>query len=468
MHTWKVWLGITFLASCGHLNVKSRSVASLSPELIEMAPAVLARETQAAYENLHYLRLNAYEALDRFDEHLRADAPALIENPAYPELLAARMQIEGSEHEIHERRAALTSVVTDEEAHRSERLKADAQLRALLPLAGQTQGPWIHTLRELHDEGARWSRFYLMAQEQVSDPVVKQQMEATYAAAEAVYDGYRRAPKGGDFLPTLRLERGRVDIQQKLELGRKSIEHHAFEIKSQLEEVAREKKSGRFQPSTGGSGNIVGTEFPAKVWSLTFDDGPGGASTRAVVDNLKTHGLKATFFQLTQMAQTNRTNAQYVRDNGMEIACHSYNHPQMNSQAAAGRDRQIRQASQELSALHGGRPIRFFRLPYGQGVGVADIRQRIASAGMIHVFWNVDTLDWQAQPAANIIERTRRQMASSPRDAGVILFHDVHLRTVEASEAIMRHLKTGGRRVCTLGEIVDQTNRGEVVCPARQ
>jgi len=57
-------------------------------------------------------------------------------------------------------------------------------------------------------------------------------------------------------------------------------------------------------------------------------------------------------------------------------------------------------------------------------------------------------------------------MASSPRDAGVILFHDIHLRTVEASEAIMRHLKRDGRRVCTLGQIVDQTNRGEAVCPA--
>jgi peptidoglycan/xylan/chitin deacetylase (PgdA/CDA1 family) len=108
--------------------------------------------------------------------------------------------------------------------------------------------------------------------------------------------------------------------------------------------------------------------------------------------------------------------------------------------------------------------MKFYRLPYGAGVSNPDIRSRIAKASMIHVFWSVDTLDWMAQAPSDIVARTKKQMAASPRDAGVILFHDIHERTVIASEEIMRHLKLENRRVCELEKIVEAINRGSEPC----
>jgi peptidoglycan/xylan/chitin deacetylase (PgdA/CDA1 family) len=105
--------------------------------------------------------------------------------------------------------------------------------------------------------------------------------------------------------------------------------------------------------------------------------------------------------------------------------------------------------------------IKFFRLPYGSGIDVPVVREVIAKNKLINTFWNVDSLDWIPQSPDRIVKRTRELMRKTPRDAGIILFHDVHQRSVTASGSIMDVLKSDSRRVCTLGEIVDDLNEGK-------
>jgi peptidoglycan/xylan/chitin deacetylase (PgdA/CDA1 family) len=225
----------------------------------------------------------------------------------------------------------------------------------------------------------------------------------------------------------------------------------------------KELSNAKFYPSTDKPGNIIGSEFPQKTWALTFDDGPGPATTNKILNNLKKHGLKATFFQLTMNAKTHKVVTKNVQDYGMDIASHSYTHQQTPKLTSTQRNYEIKVAAEELSQQIG-KPILFYRLPYGAGVNNPDIRTRIAQANMIHVFWNIDTLDWMAQPAADIVTRTIKQMRATPRDAGVILFHDIHERTVIASEEIMLFLKQDNRKVCLLAEIVENMNRGIPPC----
>jgi hypothetical protein len=68
------------------------------------------------------------------------------------------------------------------------------------------------------------------------------------------------------------------------------------------------------------------------------------------------------------------------------------------------------------------------------------------------------------QPPAEIVARTIKQMKATSRDAGVILFHDIHDRTVIASEEIMNFLLKDERQVCLLEEIVENMNRGLPAC----
>ena len=80
-------------------------------------------------------------------------------------------------------------------------------------------------------------------------------------------------------------------------------------------------------------------------------------------------------------------------------------------------------------------------------------------AGLIHVFWNVDTLDWQDRNPTTVYQRTMKQVNQQGR--GVILFHDIHSQTVIASARVMDDLKSSGSRIVTLQEAVSVLN-GEI------
>ena len=240
----------------------------------------------------------------------------------------------------------------------------------------------------------------------------------------------------------------------------KNIEHLSYMLESKTEE-----KGKRFYPSTTKSGNITGNEFPSKVWSLTFDDGPKTETSSQILESLKNYGLKATFFQLTKRAQANPLMAKRIRDEGMEIASHSFSHLQLTKVGNNELEKEISLAVKNLSKLHE-KEIKFFRLPYGSGISSPNIREKIAENGLVHVFWNVDTLDWLSQPPAKIVARTIARMKKTKNDSGVLLFHDIHQRTAESMPQIMDYLKQENRRVCTLDQIVTQINqRAETVCP---
>jgi peptidoglycan/xylan/chitin deacetylase (PgdA/CDA1 family) len=112
--------------------------------------------------------------------------------------------------------------------------------------------------------------------------------------------------------------------------------------------------------------------------------------------------------------------------------------------------------------------INLFRLPYGAGVSAPLVREKIAKNKLIHIFWTVDTLDWKAgSTPTEILNRTIKQMKVSKKDSGIILFHDIHDRTANTLPLLVEFLKQDQRRICTIGEIVEQMNKNEaIICPS--
>jgi peptidoglycan/xylan/chitin deacetylase (PgdA/CDA1 family) len=216
----------------------------------------------------------------------------------------------------------------------------------------------------------------------------------------------------------------------------------------------------KIEPSTTSAGNITGAGFPKGVWALTYDDGPA-RTTASVLENLKKHDIKATFFMLSaQIDSTKKFPEVAVRESkeGHDVASHSYTHPQVPKLAASQRIREIDGAVKVFEQVLGKRPD-FYRLPYGAGVSVPAIRADIAKACMVHAFWNVDTLDWHDKDPELIYRRSVKQVESLGK--GIILFHDIHAQSVAASEMLMRHLKEKGARMVTLSEIVKEINGGK-------
>ena len=210
-------------------------------------------------------------------------------------------------------------------------------------------------------------------------------------------------------------------------------------------------------PSISRAGNLTGNTFPNKVWSLTFDDGPRAKSTKVIVDNLYKRGIKATFFMLTREAKKFPDTAKYVVDSGMTIALHSYNHKNLVKESLKTVEYEITTAKEDLEQLLGVK-TKTFRLPYGSGVRNTDLRTVIEKNNYIHIFWNVDTLDWKDKDPQSILSRVKKQMKLTPNNSGVILFHDIHSQTVVASELTMDYLLSEGHRICTVEELIEWHN----------
>lgn len=413
----------TLLLSCSSPDYRNdsvaRHVAAVSVEqLMVESPENLSEIVKEKLQSLHNYYVIGHKNLAEFDKMISTHSTEeLYQSQAYLKLIAVRTQAEEIEHEL---------------------LEMDKTLKASKSVASK---------KVLSEELAKFAAQSPMAE--LSMQNLAFQLGLPGGVSKSVINIKKE-------LPT---ELQKLEQLKEFPIYEKNIEHisHSLDTKA--------VKAKRFEPSTTKSGNITGNEFPAKVWSLTFDDGPGVKTTRSILASLQKRNMKASFFQLTSKAKENKTVANEIRQAGMEINLHSYSHAQLTKVSAAELDKEITKAMYDLKALHGNILIHFFRLPYGAGMNTSHIRQKIADNKMIHVFWNVDTLDWMAQPTADIVKRTVDLMKKTPNDAGVILFHDIHQRTADASPQIMDHLQKDGRRVCTLKKIVDDMNAGvEKVC----
>lgn len=217
-------------------------------------------------------------------------------------------------------------------------------------------------------------------------------------------------------------------------------------------EAGREPQSANIFPSAGPQGNVSGSKFPVGTWALTYDDGPSKKYTPSILKNLQSNNMKATFFWLAQNVKSFPTVVANVKAGGMLLANHSFSHANLPKQSQASLNKEINKSTAVETEIYGFKP-KFFRCPYG--ACNPHIRQMIADQDMIHVSWNVDTLDWQDKNPASVLARTQKQMAANKR--GIVLFHDIHPQSMEASRMLMEKTR-GSVRWVTMQQIVDELN----------
>lgn len=251
----------------------------------------------------------------------------------------------------------------------------------------------------------------------------------------------------------LQLKDGQGFIETVLKIDQMAVEVQELQnlIKS------RESRLSVVYPSTGRDGNLTGNTFPKGVWSLTYDDGPKSGTTKQIVDELYKNGIEASFFMLMRQVNRYQNQAQYVLDANMELALHSYTHKDLNKASPAVMKYEVKTALKEMTAF-GKRKINLFRLPYGSGMRNSTLRQVIANSGLIHVFWNVDTLDWKDKNPQSIFKRTLAQMKKTPKQSGIILFHDIHKQTVEATRLMMDYIHQNNLKICPVGKVISYLN----------
>jgi peptidoglycan/xylan/chitin deacetylase (PgdA/CDA1 family) len=201
---------------------------------------------------------------------------------------------------------------------------------------------------------------------------------------------------------------------------------------------------------------IFGTRLPKKAVVFTFDDGPHPRYTREILAILKQHGTKAYFFVLGRKLgavgdggkvklKKGSSVARAILAAGHTLENHTYSHAAMLDLESDDRAVEIHATSRVIEQLTGAKP-RFFRPPYGGRDD--DLLTQVIAAGMRTVMWNVDSWDWGDPIPASIAKRVIDGVARWGR--GVILFHDVHRRTMQALPLVLEELSKKGYRFSTL------------------
>ncbi len=197
-------------------------------------------------------------------------------------------------------------------------------------------------------------------------------------------------------------------------------------------------------------GEVFGHGLPPKTIVLTFDDGPHGSYTSEIAAILKQYGAPAVFFQVGSNLGTvssdgkARLSARAGISNkllaaGHALANHSMTHAQLSKRSGEALKSEILGTDELLKAVDARRsPL--FRFPYGarndEGLEVLEV------AHLRSIMWNIDSLDWADPVPGSITDRVLRTVDKEGR--GIILFHDIHERTVKALPAILDRLLAEG------------------------
>lgn len=186
-----------------------------------------------------------------------------------------------------------------------------------------------------------------------------------------------------------------------------------------------------------------------KYMALTFDDGPS-KYTQQILDILKEHGAKATFFNVGTGAQSSPKLSKAVLDGGNELASHTNKHqnlPTLDRDALRG---EITSAFDLLKDATGEK-LQMIRAPYGAFTATEWAR----SADLIscNVLWNIDTLDWK-RPGADAIVNG---VLSHAYNGAIALMHDGggdREQDIEALPRIIDGLHQAGYELVTVGELM--------------
>jgi peptidoglycan/xylan/chitin deacetylase (PgdA/CDA1 family) len=186
--------------------------------------------------------------------------------------------------------------------------------------------------------------------------------------------------------------------------------------------------------------------------AITFDDGPHPHGTPAVLETLREHGARATFFLAGEQVERRPSLVAEIVAAGHRVELHCHRH---RNQLRLTPRMLIEDAERARALIEeaGGQGVADYRPPYGifSGAGLRAVRSR----GWRPVLWSRWGRDWTRRATPDSITR-RAAAGAMPGD--VMLLHDADYysargswaRTAAALPMVLELLEARGLKSTTL------------------
>lgn len=164
--------------------------------------------------------------------------------------------------------------------------------------------------------------------------------------------------------------------------------------------------------------------YPGSRWTaddpdtitLTFDDGPG-PMTPQLLDRANKHNARFYFFLSPKQATKHKPVVRRMHNEGHLIGSHFLHHIHYWHRTRQRFQNDLRESCTTIADITGA-PVQYCRVPYGR---LAPWQEAwIAGLNLTHVFWSLDSRDYQQEPVQTVKERLKQYV----RPGDIILLHD--------------------------------------------
>ena len=183
-----------------------------------------------------------------------------------------------------------------------------------------------------------------------------------------------------------------------------------------------------------------------KVLYLTFDAGYENGCTASILDTLKKHDVKATFFLVGHYLQTQPDLVRRMVHDGHTVGNHTMHHKDVQTLSPAEFEKELTDFSQLYSQVTGAELTKVYRPP--QGHYNAKTLEIARDMGYKTVFWSLAYNDWdnQKQPDSRAaIEK----LLSRTHDGAIILLHSTSKTNEKILDTLLTRWKEMGYRFAT-------------------
>jgi peptidoglycan/xylan/chitin deacetylase (PgdA/CDA1 family) len=182
--------------------------------------------------------------------------------------------------------------------------------------------------------------------------------------------------------------------------------------------------------------------------ALTFDDGPH-EMTLLVLDVLKKHNAKATFFCIGKNVEKHPEILKKIISEGHIVGNHSYNHSRLFDFYRKDKliaeilktDALIEKISEKKTIL--------FRPPFG--VTNPSIRRALEVTKHHVIGWNIRSLDGIIKSEKLVFNRIKRLISPG----GIVLLHDTSFQSVKALENLFKFIEENQYKVVSLEQLLE-------------
>lgn len=190
-----------------------------------------------------------------------------------------------------------------------------------------------------------------------------------------------------------------------------------------------------------------------KQIALSFDAAWGNEDTQKILEILKKHDIKVTFFMTGGWVESYPDDVKSIYEAGHDLGNHSENHKDMPTLSNEQQTEELMKVHNKVKELTGYEMF-LFRPPYGSYNN--NLILNAQKIGYYTIQWDVDSLDWKNYGVDSIIKTVTQHKHLG--NGSIILCHNGAQYTAEALDPLITTLKDAGYEFVPISELIMKEN----------